>query len=836
MSELTPQYELFNASSTKNIAVVVCIEGLPFCFANRAVYSKVKYGDPGLVYGLPGLVYGALRKVDDVYDYLSLDQSSLNLQQVIEPEQGRSSISTLNLSFIDKNGLLTQVITPGIFLDDILGKPVQVYLGYQEISYPQDYLTIFRGFITSVRSMPGMVTIGLSDANTKKRQNLFFTQTTRLTAAINNSVTTIPVVKTAGFYQQILGPDGAYSTDIKTYIKIDDEIIEYPATGISGNSFTPVVRAARGTLAASHSIDADVSNHIEIVGQAIDIALKLMLSGWNGPYVTGVVPQSVVNTLIGGFGSIANSITFPQDVDVEEEYGLTVGDYCSMSGSAAPANNFTNRRITQIISVSTLSKNRIIVVDGAALTSETSTTGTVSFRSRYDVYPIVCGSKIRPSEVDVAGHLSLRNQFLGGADNNYRFFISGEEAGKSFIEAQLFLPIGCYTLTRQGRISVNITKPPLAQASIVELNKSNILNPNNLRPERATNSRTFFNDIGFVYDYDDEGTPHSVLRFIDSDSLTIIGLASLLKIEARGMHSDLSSDINQTIQRRAQFLLSRYKNAAVILMVDTTYGAGNQIEAGDVVAVNGADLFISNFLTGDREFGIQLFEVVDRKLNIATGVTSLKLVSGVGADITDRFATISPSSVIGIGSSTTQVRVVDSFTAAQPAFPGQESLKWVDFLGLPITIHSEDYSVVQSTRLVSIDPIDPNLINVDPPLGVAPVAGQIMEIADYPTSNDLSEDQAYKQRFLHINPTLTVVLGLSTTQFTVSAPDAAKLFANARVRVHNASYSIDSGDQVVLSVAGVTVTLKAAMTFTPAAGQKVDIVGYPDLGGGYRWI
>jgi hypothetical protein len=80
------------------------------------------------------------------------------------------------------------------------------------------------------------------------------------------------------------------------------------------------------------------------------------------------------------------------------------------------------------------------------------------------------------------------------------------------------------------------------------------------------------------------------------------------------------------------------------------------------------------------------------------------------------------------------------------------------------------------------------------------------------------------------------VTGISVTQLTVSAPDAAKLLAGAIIRVHNATFSIDNLDVVVASVVGVTVTTETTMGFTPAVGQKVNLVGYLDGGGAYRWI
>lgn len=831
MAETTQNYDLFNFQQNKNIAVVVCIQGLDFCLANRAVYSKIKYGDPGLVYGLPGLVYGGLRKVDTIYDLLSLDSSSLTLQQIVEPEQGRASISTMSMSFIDRDGLMTQIISPGVLLDDILGKEVTVELGYQEISYPQDYFVIFRGIVTSVKSAAGMVTLQFSDANTKKRQNIFFPGVTKLTGNILAGDVNLPVVTTGDFAQRILGPDGGYDSAIKLFVKIEDEYIEYTAATVTPTQFTGVTRGARGTVAAAHTLNSEVLGFIEIEDHAIDMALKIMLSGFNGAYVVDQPLSAFVGTSVG---SIPNAIEFPEGVDVERDYGITVGDYVYTSGASIPANNFSGRRVVSIQDAGELNPKRIITVDGAALVSEAATAAVISFRSKYDVYPVSAGVKMKPSDVDVEGHELLKAQFLSGNENSYRFFIGAEEAGKTFIEREIWLPLGCYSLTRNGRVSVKITKPPLAGDQLIELNRDNILNAQNLRPERATNSRTFYNDIVFTTDFTDEGEATSQFRIIDTDSLNIIGLNSTLKIQSKGTRGDLTGNLNQVVARRARFLLSRYKNAAIVINVDVNWATGNQIEAGDVVALNGNGLSIANFLTGDREFGTQLFEVVDRKLNLSTGVTSLKMISGVGADATDRFATISPSSVLGSGSTATDLKIVDSFSSDDPKYPGEEFRKWEQYLGLPVAVHNEDYSYYEETTLIEIDPVDPSILRVTA-LSGPPPAGYIVDIARYPTDTDPLTNILYKQRHAYINPTVAVTSGASSTQFDVAPGDAGKFFVGSVVRVHNAGFSIDSDDVKVTNVSGTTITTED-LGFTPAAGQLVELIGFADGGGAYRWV
>lgn len=193
------KYQLFNDYDVKNLNVVVCIEGLDICFGMVPTYTKIRYGDPDLDYGDPGLVYGGLRLLDDVKPWLSTE-SNLTISQKLEPEQGRGSVSTLGLTFIDKDGYFTQLCSPGVLLDELLGnKKVTVKLGYVQTSYPDDYFTIFRGYVSKTRLSPTKVMLELSDANIKRRQNVFFSQKTKLTADIDNATFSIPVETTERF-------------------------------------------------------------------------------------------------------------------------------------------------------------------------------------------------------------------------------------------------------------------------------------------------------------------------------------------------------------------------------------------------------------------------------------------------------------------------------------------------------------------------------------------------------------------------------------------------------------------------------------------------------------
>ena len=160
-------YLLTNAESSKNLVVVVQIDGVPDLITSGPLFTTIRYGDPGINYGDPGIIYGGLRRVENVKPYLSLN-GSLTISQKIEPEQGKGAITMLTLPFIDKDGYFSKLISPGVVVDEPLGnKFIRVYLGYQNNSFPEDYFCVLRGYMTATTYQPSKVMIQMSDPNVK---------------------------------------------------------------------------------------------------------------------------------------------------------------------------------------------------------------------------------------------------------------------------------------------------------------------------------------------------------------------------------------------------------------------------------------------------------------------------------------------------------------------------------------------------------------------------------------------------------------------------------------------------------------------------------------------
>lgn len=828
-----------NSLQSKQLVIVVDIEGADF-LSSRTVYQTLRYGDP-VSYGDPGTVYGGLRPVGlaagerGQRDLLSLDGSTLTISQRLEPEQGRAALSTLSMAFIDKDQYMTQLCAPGVIVDEILGRNVKIWIGYEQNSFPEDYFVVWRGRITQVNQSPGLCVLQFSDPNVGRRQQVFYAAKTKLASGISSGDTTIPVVANSDFHEKITGPSGAYDTSIKTYCKIGDEFIEYQqagseATGFGSNQFVGVLRGARGTTAAAHSGGDEVTAALEISGHAIDIALKLMLSGWAGDFKTGVELQAFVISGDPDVGSVVDGIILPQGVDAVRDYGLSAGDYITVTGATNPANNGA-RPIVGFLDAFGL-PNQIIRVGGSALVAETPTSAVASLRSQYDVFPTSCGVRLSPDEVDVEGHLYYKNTFLGSAENSYRFLITEEESCKEFIESQLWLPLGAYSLTRQGRVSMGLTKPPLADARTVELSLDNVIEPQNIRPQRGVNNRKFFNEISWTWDFDDDGEAVSRLRRLDTESLSLIKLSSVLPIETKGSRTDLGFE--NIVEKRTRFLLTRYARGALLLTVKTNFGTGNQIEAGDVLILNDSgELQIANPATGERDLGVQLFEVINRSLDMRSGQVSLELLGGIGALVDDRFATIAPSSLVDVGSTTTRVRIKPSFGEL---FGSAEEQKWTDYIGLKIAVRSFDFTTRYAERtLTGFDPSDAKAMTLDSALPFTPQADDIVDLIPYPDNADPLDQALSKLVHAFWTKSSSVVSGISFTQFTVSPTDAPYFLVGRRVQIHNLDYTQDSGEVLIQGVSGVTITVES-MGFTPSPGMIADLVPFLDGGGPYRWI
>lgn len=822
-----PRYLEENNSASNQLNVVFEMEGAASNFSITQTKKIIYYGEPGLYYGEPGLYYGGNFADPTSLEYI-LMESNMQISQRVEPEQGRGSASTMTFVLLDKNGEVTRFFSPGFEVDEPIGnKLVKVRIGYTSTSYPDDYFTVFRGYVSSIKGMATKSIVQLTDGNIKRRSQVFYQAKTKLSSGINNSTLDIPVISSVDFPVQILGPDSTYDPAITTYIQIDDEVMSYGPTDVTLTSFH-VTRAQRGTAAAAHDADSDVTSMFQIQDNMIDIALKIMLSGWGGNWKEDQEIRSI-ETLSNG-ATLTNALELPVGVNAVDDLGVVNGDYITISGSLV-GNNGTY--IVQTVDSISDRINNVIKITTNFTAPETSNPDLLmAIRSKYDVYPDVFGVKLTPEEVDVSTYEQIRDTYFIGTTSLMQFYTPDPQSGKEFIEKEIMLPIGAYSVTRLGKLSMAITQQPLSYSDVSIISRDNIIDMPNVFVERATNNRRYFNEVQYNYDKSDAGLFASNRVIVDASSLSKIAISSVLPIPSSGFRTVLGNEA--IIDSRGKYLIQRYTNIALYIELTVNWQTGSIIETGNVVVLrDNGELKISNYATGERNMGEQLWEVIMCNKDPKSGSVKLGLLNGTGFYYGYRYGGISPSSLIASGSTTTTIKIQDSFGSI---YPGNEKNKWVRTLGQPILIHSYDYSSQYTTNLTSFSNSDPYLMNVSPALPVTPPSDWIVDIPLYPSDTSQTEQRLYKLYYTHFDPSVPVVSGLSDTEVKVAASDITKFKIGNPLFARNQNYSSISPEVLISGVDNGTfvVTVASSFGFTPNTTYNLEGIGFLDGGQPYR--
>jgi hypothetical protein len=808
------KYQSFNNQSVKFPSYVMVIDGYEFILGTTEIGTKLLYGD-NVKYG-QSFIYGGIRPIEKQLPIFDLQNSTNKINQVHEQEQGKATISTLQICVIDYLGEMTKLISPGVIIDDVMGKTVEFWGGFSEISFPHEYVKLFRGYITNVRAKPCQVIFDLSDPSGKQRTQCFVCRSSKLGAEINSSETMIPIVSTAGFFESIANAIGVTDATVKLGVRIGDEFIQY--TGISGNSLTGCTRAAFQNyggvknVASSHDSGEEVVNCIVIEDLAINIALKTMLSGLGTWWKETIEIQHIGLTGLVSPNRIDNSIRLKKSVD---SYGIVVGDFVKVS------------TIGQVFTVEEIyDENTIIVSPHGILVDSLETDALLSHRSKYDTYPVNVGLGMTPDDVDIARFEYWRDSFLGSQVMGF-CIDETENDGKTFIEKELLLPICAYSLTRSGRRSMGLTHPPLAVDTLDVIDDDAIVDPQNIEVNRGFNNRRFFNEIFYKYDHI-RGDFTSMYYRDDSESISRFGASQVktLPISSRGFRTHLGGPA--LVAARAYRFLQRYRFGCEEISLSVSWGRGHLHEAGDIVVLNDTGhLLIPNTDDGTRQIKNRPMEILERNVGVRDAKVQLKLLSKSGFELTDRYAVISPSSVIRyVGSD--YIDIDPSFGKKYSDF---EYKKWNKLLGYRIRVFSIDYSRDSIVFLKSQDETRKERFYVTGTLDAEP--GDIVRLAPYYDA-DRDQETLSKNVYFYVNPTLKVVSGSSMSVFEVD--DASGLIPGSVVMVRSLDWNTESVESKVSTIVGNVVTLKTEIGFVPEAGQLVELVGYVDGGAPYRII
>jgi hypothetical protein len=696
--------------------LVIEIDGIDTLFGVILIKKIVRVGDFEI--GQPGIFVGGSIIIEDQESLISFQAgTSSEIRQTLNIDKGTNeSVTTMRVALIDKNLKATKLITPGEFVEDVLGRKIKIWLGFNDTNFKDDYIIIFRGIISAIDAKSGVIVLDLASPDTKKKSATFPKGSTKLNGVLHHHTTEITVDSTASFLAPYLGPNGQVDPDLTLCVRIDDEIIKYES--VTGTTFGTLTRGYLFTDIDSHDDEASVESFYILEGNAIDLSLKLLLSGKNGPFLEDIKITNFVR--IDPLLAVENAIFF-QDVDLMQEYNLQIGDYITTTGASNGANNVSLKQIVEIIEVE---NGYYIVVDGVSFVEEVGTSGVIEFRSQYDVWGPNAGCGLGNDEVDIAEHLSVKSKYLSSAD--YKIYLKDTiEDSKEFLSEQLYNPVSAFAIPRKAQSSVGVHVGPIPGVNIKTLDDSNVLNAENLSLTRSTTSN-FFNSVIYRFEEDVlEERFKSGYVTIDGTSISRIPVGNKpLIIDSKGLRDLLSgSNVAQVAGSRR---LRKYKfGAEHIKGLEVNFKTGFDIEVGDKCIVDIGSLKITDINTASRNGEPRLFEVSNKTLKIKEGKVILDVVdTNFSLDV--RYALIGPASKIKTGISQTQFVIKPSFNTSK--YGNSEYKKWLNFIGAFVKVHNADFSVSGTGYISSINN---NTFTLDTALGFTPLEDYILEFGDY---------------------------------------------------------------------------------------------------------
>lgn len=802
---------LLNQTNIK-VQIIVEIDG----FENTAIFGAVDVeklvtiGEDELTIG--SFIIGGTIKDGFSKPYIDPKGEGIKIAQQILPDKGGTgSFPSIKLKFIDPNEELAKLFQPGNIVTDILSTKARVYIGFQNGAHPEDSIPILNGQISLSFFGPGFVKLQISHPDKLRNRKLFIKTESELLAGIGSGDVSLTLKDSTNALTPV--------DMLRTFLKIEDELIEY--TTLIGDIYSGLIRGALGTIAVAHPIDTTAENFYLLREEAPFMALKLLFSGPIKDFKTNLDVINIVD--IAPLISVGNAIRF-NETDFQTRYGLSEGDKISLSGAANPANNFIDRNIISFVQ---FDGGSYVIVDGAALISETDSPALAALSSQYNVIQQAgAGCNLSPEQVDVERFLFWIDLFEGTFPE-YEFQLIDTINAKEFIDKEVFFPANMYNVPRKGKISVQMNIPPLALEDVITLDINNVLNPDKIGIERSTD-KYFYNTVKYLFGFNaiEDRFVNRDTR-ISGDSLTRfpnLGIKDLV-IASKGLRKEI--DAANVITSNSRRLTDRYRfGAALIKGVKTLYKVGFPLEVGDSIVVDGRSLKLKDIEKGSsEEFEPRLFEIINATQIHGKGSVTLDLLdTGFGLDA--RLGVVGPSSELDAGSTTTELKLKKSFgtTATQV-----ERDKWTNYIGEKVKIYNNDRTFEHERTLKSFDLTRENVVIIDPALPSAPSEDFILDMPDY--SGDATTKALWKNLHVFVCPVFDVVTGIDDKTFTVSVADALNIFVGARLRVMDPTFTTISERREVIDVSGVTITVDDTLGVIPSPGDHVRPVGFSDDNG-----
>ena len=790
---------------SKSPQLILEVEGLDTIFGTSPIYEFTRWDSEGATWDVG--TWDGLSPIPSSRDYISWQGTTKSISQQLRPDKSAtSSISTMMIDLIDKNGELSKIFAFDNIVD-MLGKRCNVFLTYEGLEHPESSIPIFKGFCDDYINEAGKIQLSISSPENLKRQTLFTQYTDVLDGAIDSVQTTLNVFDTSDF---ITSQDA-----LTSYIRIEDEIMEVVS---KTDTTLEVVRSRLNTLAVAHDTESDLQSFYRLQGSPIDLTLKLMLSDDDNLFYDSDEKIKSIN-ILNNTETLTNTLIFERP-DIEEFTGLIAGDTIRLDGVVAGDYTILSFGLTE-----TGGSTILLVEDIADLNDSSSI--SLSYRSQYNV--LNEGLGMLPDEVDIAQFINIKTLFSTNFIDLDLYIKETVDNAKDLIDKKLLFPQGMWSIPRKGRSSIKFTSPPLSAEFTPVLDSNNITNIEKLKQRRSTH-KYLYNQVNYLFNEDRlEDKFLDQTRRISADSRNRIrrGKQPLI-IEAGGIRR--SSATTQIIDRLTTRFLDRYKFAAkYINKVELLYKDGFAIEVGDTVVFGGRNTQLADLQTGEKDLPLKLYEVSNKTLGIESGKVTIDIIES-GFALEARFGVFSPASNIGVGSTTTKVILKKTIDIGEVV---HERDKYIDYIGTNIRVYSPDFLFDETVTIEAFDSSNNNAVIVSA-LSQAPLEDYVFELPVYNniSNNEKGDLEKIKYTWLMATKEITV----SDTNQSFNIDDLTDLQIGFKVTIHSVDFTESSIETTITDIQGNTITLEDALSFVPQVGYKMQVLTSPDGEFGYRYL
>lgn len=800
-----------NAQISKETMIVLRLQDSQYLYGSAPINVTATWDDPRITWDNDiGVTWdGEIEKANSKPYIIMKGKTTKEIsQQLLVDKGGSGSVATMEIELVDYRGEVAEDLSFNQ-IGEPLGKKAEVFMGLKGGRYPQDFISIMKGYVDDLKYSAGSISVSVALATNLLRQSSYEQYQTQLTASIDSIETTIPVASTGGLL--------ASQDSVTTYIKIDEEIMEVIA--INPTSLE-VVRSRLGTIVSTHDFDADTVSHYYLQDHPIDAALKLLHSKEGNAFTEVDYTISALNRV--NATTIIDGAIIIDDYDIEASSGAVVGDFIDILGSAS------NDGVYEIQGFGTLDTGKsYILVATNTLSEETGLALNLRLKSQYNLLPDGVGLDI--DFVDTAAFQEVKSLYSADFIDMDWLIKDTIEDTREWIISEIMRPTSVYLIPRKAKTSCKKTSAPFSVDEIPVLDIQNVYDIAKVEMRRSTH-KYLINQVVFRYNpgvLDDKFFDKYIKSNADSFSRIATG-RKRFSIDSIGYSR--SPEALQTVDRIGTSILNRYKfGARYVRNVKVLLSVGLQLEIGDICFWGGENTKLVNLDTGARDLPAAQYEIINKKLNVNKGEVILELLE-TGFGIDGIFGVFSPSSEILAGSTADRLLIGQMWDSDQ--FDSERD-KWDRWIGLKIRVRSEDYTYDELATIDRFDPITSNGLILDPPLASAPSAGYVVELAKYTDYNDAELDAIMKLTYTFAMPQGEI--SAVTDAKTFDLVDVTNFEVGMEINVHSDDYTIDSETRIIDDITGSTIKLNENLNIGPVIGHKMEVYKYAEAKG-YRYL